>query len=218
MPRDMLTREQIVQSAIELLDAEGIDGLSMRRLGNRLNSAATAVYWHVRSKDELVVLAADAVWAEITLPDLDAVDWRTAATTMARDLYAMIMRHPWLVPAMSSHLIYGPGKARHDDHSLAVFEAAGFSGRDAEQAATVVLTFVLGRAVGATAEVAWRARLRRAGGDEQVQMQEVVERVSAIAMQFPRLRARGRAWAEGDRTLPSQDLEFGLQARLAGQP
>jgi AcrR family transcriptional regulator len=215
MSRDMLTKDQIVQAAIELLDAEGLEGLSMRRLGKRLNSAATAVYWHVQSKDNLVVLAGDAVWAEIQLPDLDAVEWRTAALTMARDLYTMILRHPWLVPAMSSHLIYGPGKARHDDHSLAVFEAAGFSGRDAEQAATAVFTFVLGLALGATAEVAWRTRLHRFG-DEKEQLQEAVERVTEIARQFPQLRARSTAWAEGDVASPSQSLEFGLQTILDG--
>ena len=50
MPRDTLTREQIVRAAIDLLDAEGLEGLNMRSLGTRLGSAATAVYWHVGSK------------------------------------------------------------------------------------------------------------------------------------------------------------------------
>jgi AcrR family transcriptional regulator len=51
MPRDTLTREQIVKAAMELLDDEGLEGLNMRALGRRLGSAATAVYWHVGSKD-----------------------------------------------------------------------------------------------------------------------------------------------------------------------
>ena len=84
MPRDTLTREQIVRTAIALLDAEGLEGFSMRGLGARLGSAATAVYWHVKSKDDLVRLAGDEVWNEIELPDLRAVDWRTAATTPTR--------------------------------------------------------------------------------------------------------------------------------------
>lgn len=226
MPRDTLTRQQIIHAAIELLDADGIEGLSMRRLGSRLGSAATAVYWHVNSRDDLIVLAADAVWSEITLPDLDEVDWRTAATTMAKDLYAMVVRHAWLVPAMSTHLIYGPGKARHDDHLLAVYEAAGFTGGDADQASTVVFTFVLGMALGTTAEVAWRRRLRRTG-NEQEQVRQVTEQVTQVAMQFPRLRARSTAWADSDpaAATPGQELDFGLrtiidglQARLAARP
>src|SRR5947209_15413288 len=59
MPRDTLTREQIVSAAIDLLDAEGLEGLNMRALGQRLGSAATSVYWHVGSKDNLIALAAD---------------------------------------------------------------------------------------------------------------------------------------------------------------
>jgi AcrR family transcriptional regulator len=51
MARDTLTLEQIVDAAVELLDAEGLEGLNMRALGKRPGSAPTAVYWHVGSKD-----------------------------------------------------------------------------------------------------------------------------------------------------------------------
>lgn len=218
MPRETLTREQIVQAAIDLLDAEGVDGLSMRRLGSRLGSAATTVYWHVKGKDELIELAADALWVEVDLPDLDQTDWRTAATAMATDLYAMILRHPWLVPAMSSHLLYGPGKARHDDHLLAVYEAAGFTGRAAAEATKVVFTYVLGTALGASAETAWRTRLRR-GGDEERQVRETVAKVTEIAASFPRLRAHSQDWTDSDPTtgsLADRDLGFGLRTILNG--
>src|SRR5262249_56956195 len=100
MPRETLTPEQIVRTAIELLDAEGLEGLSMRDLGARLGTAATAVYWHVKSKEQLLRLAGDAVWNEIALPDLSVVDWRTAGTAMASDLRAMFSRHPWLGQAV----------------------------------------------------------------------------------------------------------------------
>ena len=75
MPRDTLTLEQIVTAAVELLDAEGLEGLNMRALGNRLDSAATAVYWHVGSKDNLVRLAADSAWHEVGLPDPSQIGW-----------------------------------------------------------------------------------------------------------------------------------------------
>ena len=109
MPRDTLTRDQIVRTAVAILDAEGVDGLSMRRLGAELGSAATAVYWHVRSKDDLVVLAGDQVWDEIELPDVGALGWRAAAAALANGAHAMVGRHGWLVSTMSTHLIYGPG-------------------------------------------------------------------------------------------------------------
>src|SRR5262245_1377898 len=121
MPRDTLTREQIVKAAIDLLDAEGLEGLNMRALGKRLGSAATAVYWHLGGKADLVALAGDRVWNEIALPDLAVTDWRAAAASMATDLYATLTRHPWLVQAFGSFVVYGPGKARYDDHGIAVY-------------------------------------------------------------------------------------------------
>jgi AcrR family transcriptional regulator len=217
MPRDTLTREQIVRTAIHLLDAEGLEGLSMRSLGARLDSAATAVYWHVKSKDNLITLAGDEVWNEIELPDLSVVDWRTAATAMATGLYTMFTTHPWLVQAFGSHLFYGAGKARHDDHSLAVYETAGFAGAEADQAAATVFMFVLGNALGESASITLRRRLSRDGGDADELIRETIERASDIAMQFPRLRARVDAAAAADYAAPpDKSFEFGLQAILDG--
>ncbi|MGN9837270.1 TetR/AcrR family transcriptional regulator [Nonomuraea sp. H19] len=213
MPRDTLTRDQIVRAAIEVLDAEGVEGLNMRRLGTWLGAAATAVYWHVKSKDELLVLAADELWGEIELPDPVQVGWREAAAVMARNLHAMVLRHPWLVTAMSTHLIYGPGKARHDNHLIGVYEAAGFSGRRVDWAMNAVFVFALGQALGEASDAAWRRKVRRSGGDPEEQVREVVERITEIASLFPRLRARAEAPGDDE---PDQSFEFGLQAVLDG--
>src|SRR5690348_10986222 len=51
-----LSRAQIVRAAMEILDTEGMDALSMRRLGSRLGAGATSIYWHVAHKDELLEL------------------------------------------------------------------------------------------------------------------------------------------------------------------
>lgn len=190
----------------------------MRRLGNRLgHPAGTAIYWHVKSKDKLVVLAGDAVWDEIELPDLGEVGWRTAATRIAHDTYAMIIRHPWLLPAMSTQLVYGPGKARYDDHCLGVYEAAGFTGADADNAHKTVFAFVLATALGAAAEFLWRARLRRDDGNEEEQIRDTIAQANDIAMQFPRLRARIEATEDADHGgPPDKSLEFGLRTILDG--
>jgi hypothetical protein len=65
------------------------------------------MYWHVQSKDNLVLLVTDQVWGELTLPDLDAVGWRAAATAMATDLFQMFTRHPWLPLFWASPLFLG---------------------------------------------------------------------------------------------------------------
>jgi AcrR family transcriptional regulator len=216
MPRETLTRQQIVNGAIELLDAEGLEGLNMRALGKHLRSAATAVYWHVGSKANLIALAGDQVWGEVALPDLAATDWRTAAEEMATGLHAMLTRHPWLVQAFGTYMVYGPGKARYDDHSLAVFEAGGFSSTQADQATTAVFTFVLGNALGPVAADSLARKLSRDGGNAEELIRDHMVKASEIAVQFPHLRARIGTAALEYAAAPEKSFEFGLQAILDG--
>ncbi|TDD89496.1 TetR family transcriptional regulator [Actinomadura darangshiensis] len=216
MPRDTLSRDQIVRAAITLLDEEGLEGLNMRALGKRLDSAATAMYWHVKNKDNLVLLAADQMWSELTLPDLDQVSWRAAATTMAADLHQMFIRHPWLVQAFAAYVLYGEGKARHDDHGLAVYEAAGFKGDQADQAAGAVFTYVLGNAAGAAATASLMRRLDKDDAAEK-RFQDAMAGAKEIAMRYPRLRARLETTAATDyAAAPDRTFESGLQALLDG--
>ena len=216
MTRDTLTREQIVKAAVDLLDAEGLEGLNMRALGRRLGSAATAVYWHVGSKENLIRLAGDQAWNEVARPDPTADGWRTAATEMATGLYAMLIRHPWLLQAFGSFLMFGPGKARHDDHNLAIYEAAGFTGAQADQASSTVFTFVLGNAMGAAAAASLTRKLSREGGDAGQLMADAMAQAREIGAQFPRLQARlGHASADYG-AAPDDSFEFGLHAILDG--
>jgi AcrR family transcriptional regulator len=216
VPRDTLTREQIVNAAIDLLDSEGMEGLNMRSLGKRLGSAATAVYWHVGSKENLIALAGDQAWNEIALPDLTATDWRTAARQMATDLHAMLTRHPWLMQAFGSFLVFGPGKARHDDHHLAIYEAAGFTHTQADQAMATVFTFVLGNALGPAAAASMARKLSRDGGNAEELMRDSMAKAREIATRFPRLRARLETAAADYAAAPENTFEFGLQAILDG--
>jgi AcrR family transcriptional regulator len=216
MARDTLTREQVVTAAIELMDAEGLDGLNMRALGRLLGSAATAVYWHVGSKADLIALAGDQAWAEVTLPDPAADGWRAAAAAMATSLHAMLTRHPWVVQAFGSYPLFGPGKARHDDHLLAIYEAAGFPAAMADQATATVCTYVLGNALGPAAAASLTRKLSRDGGDAGKQMDDTMARAREIATQFPRLRARLATPTAGYYAAPEYSFEFGLQAILDG--
>jgi AcrR family transcriptional regulator len=207
--RRTLTRDEIVDAAVELLDAKGLDDFGMRALGKRLDSAATAMYWHVGSKDDLLALAADRVWNEISRPDPEARGWRAAATQMATELHAALTRHSWLVQTFGSVMLYGPGKARHDDHALAIYEAAGFTGASADRAATAVFTFALGNALGVAAATA----LARKG---KTRLRASMTKATAIAVEFPRLRARLETPAAEYGASPSGAFELGLEALLDG--
>jgi AcrR family transcriptional regulator len=217
MPRDSLTRESIVETAIALLDEEGLDGLNMRNLGKRLGTVATAVYWHVKNKDDLVVLTADVVWSEIELPDPAGVEWRAAATQLATGLHAMFSRHPWLVQAFGSYLFYGESKARYDDNCLAVYEAGGFAGAQADRAVGTVFTFVLGSVLGASATVSLTRRLSRNGKNAEEAIADTMTKAAAVAMRFPHLRARLDTPAATDYTgSPEDTFEHGLRVLLDG--
>jgi len=216
MPRDTLTREKIVGATVDLLDSEGLEGLNIRALGTRLGSAATAIYWHVGSKDNLIALAAEQAWNEITLPDPYDIGWREAAAAMASGLHAMLTRHPWLMQAFGSFLVFGPGKARHDDHILAIYETAGFSSAQADLASATVFTFVLGNALGTAAQASLTRRLRRGGGDAEELLRDHVTQATAIAAQFPRLAARLGEPAAASYAAPEGSFEFGLRAILDG--
>jgi AcrR family transcriptional regulator len=216
MARETLSREQIIRAAIEVLDADGLEGLNMRRLGSHLGYAPTAVYWHVPSKDELVVLAADELWDEISRPDPDLVGWREAATIMARDLYAMITRHLWLAQAMGGYFIYGPRKASHDDHAIGVYEAGGFAGRQLDSAMTTVALYVSGCAL---RDAAQAAMLRRLGPDPESQaegLRKVMQDMTETAVPYARLRARAEAYQDSDRADPQRGFEWGLETIFDG--
>ncbi|MEO3923856.1 TetR/AcrR family transcriptional regulator C-terminal domain-containing protein [Micromonosporaceae bacterium B7E4] len=64
-----LHRDRIVAAAVELLDREGVAGLTMRRLAERLGAGSTTLYWHVTNKDDVLDLALDQIFGEVLLPE-----------------------------------------------------------------------------------------------------------------------------------------------------
>lgn len=103
-----LSREQIVDAAIRILDAEGEDGLSMRRLGAELDAGAASVYWHVAGKDELLDLVADRLIGEV-LAGVSARDsWRDWMAAFARSLRRVLLAHRGAAPLVGRRVTTGP--------------------------------------------------------------------------------------------------------------
>ncbi|AYC36452.1 TetR family transcriptional regulator [Streptomyces griseorubiginosus] len=149
-PRRSLHQEQIVDAALALLDEGGIENLTMRRLGDRLGITAAALYWHVSSRQDLLVLAADTVWGRTALPGIQDLPWRRTVLEMAENLRSMLLRHPWLLTAMTVQALDGPARDRYEEHLRAVCETSGLTRRDAEQAVHSIVTFAIGAALAAT--------------------------------------------------------------------
>ncbi|WP_026411163.1 TetR/AcrR family transcriptional regulator [Actinomadura oligospora] len=155
-----LSRDQIVAAAIELLDADGLDGMSMRRLGTRLGAGATSAYWYVANKDELLELAMDEVMGEVEIPDPAEVGWREATAACAREYRAAILRHPWMIGLLGVLPAIGPNALRMGDRMVAALAAAGFRGGDLVFASSMLSSYTVGSSM---SEVAMRNVSGRAG-------------------------------------------------------
>ena len=121
-----LSRERILQVALQRADAEGIEALSMRKLAQELGVKAMSLYNHVANKDDMVDGMVDLVVGEIELPSLE-VDWKTAMRQRANSAHTVLLRHPWATLALMSRVNVGPAMLRYVDATLACLVEAGFS-------------------------------------------------------------------------------------------
>lgn len=81
--------------AVALLDEEGMDRLTMRRLAERLQAGATTLYWHVATKDDVIDLALDAVFGETPVPARHTGRPRDDITELLDGWRTVMLRHPW---------------------------------------------------------------------------------------------------------------------------
>ena len=93
--RQPLSRRVIVLAAIAIVDAEGLPALTMRHLAGDLGVAATAIYWHLRTRDEVLRGMLEHVVDEIEPPGAGN-DWADDARSVCRSMRAMLVRHPWV--------------------------------------------------------------------------------------------------------------------------
>jgi AcrR family transcriptional regulator len=92
-PRAPLSRAAIVEAALKIVDQEGLEGTSMRRVAEELGTAPSALYWHVRNKDELLQLVLDRVISEIALPPPDPEHWQEQLKALAREMRRVLTSH-----------------------------------------------------------------------------------------------------------------------------
>ena len=121
-----LSRERILQAAVELADEEGIEGLSMRRLADRLEVKAMSLYNHIANKDDLMDGMVDRVIAEINWSPQGA-HWKVALRQRANSAHAMLLRHPWATMPIVSRVNVGPAMLSYIDATLGCLHQAGFS-------------------------------------------------------------------------------------------
>ena len=96
-----LTKERIIEKALETIDQEGLHALSMRRLGHNLGVDPKAVYYYFANKEGLITGVLNRAFAELNLPDVLPGTWQDQLRQIVRAYNALISAHPNLVPYLA---------------------------------------------------------------------------------------------------------------------
>lgn len=142
VPRGTLTRARIVDAALELVDAGGIEALSMPKLAKRLGVGVMSLYTHVDSKDDLLDAVAQRVLASLPAPAGD--DWRARLAAHFRDLRAALARHPGLGTVLATKNVAAPAVFDLLEQRLSDLTASGVGDEEAAHLYYDLLVYTLG--------------------------------------------------------------------------
>jgi len=124
-PRRSLTRDAVVDAAIEVLDEGGIDGMNMRAVAERLGTGPASLYAHVSGKDELLSLIIEKLCGDIPLPVVGAAPWQEQLKDAIRAMRRMFGEHQDLARAALGNIPTGPNALRLINAVLGVLRDAG---------------------------------------------------------------------------------------------
>jgi AcrR family transcriptional regulator len=127
--RTPLTREAIVEAALRVLERDGAEGLSMRRVAEELGTGAASLYWHVTNKDALIELMVDRVAGEIGVPAPDPARWREQLIEWMTRSREVLKRYPGVGALTMGRIPIGPNTVRWIEWSLALLRGAGIPDR-----------------------------------------------------------------------------------------
>jgi AcrR family transcriptional regulator len=141
-PKPSLTLDQVVDDAIALADAKGLDAVTMRTLARQSRVAPMALYRYVGSKDELVDLMLDRTYAGMRRRSPSGRTWRARLTAIADDNYALYLRHPWAAQLVTNRPPLGPGMMGKYEYELGALENTSLPDVEKDAALAFVLGFV----------------------------------------------------------------------------
>ena len=141
--REPLSRERVLGAAVLLADEDGLESLTMRKLGLRLGVEAMSLYNHVANKDDLLDGMVDLVVSEIDLPS-EADDWKNAMRRRAISAQAVFSRHPWASALVDARASSGPARLRYFDWVIGTLRRAGFTLDLAVRAFSLLDSYVYG--------------------------------------------------------------------------
>ena len=205
--RPRVSREQVLDAALELADSGGLTAVTMANVGARLGVEAMSLYRHIGNKEEMLDGLVDRVFAEIEVP-ADADDWRDALRRRAVSAHAAMRHHPWAIGLMESRAQPGPSTLGHHDAMLGLLFRAGFDGRGAVRVYNLLDSYIYGFAL-------QEATLPFSSPEEMAAVSE--QMMAAMADAFPHL-ARVQRELVGSGFVYADEFEAGLDIILAALP
>jgi AcrR family transcriptional regulator len=218
--RSGLTVQGIVAAAIAIADSDGIDGVSMRAVADRLGAGTMSLYTHVPGKPALIELMIDTVSGEVYAGSGQPVDqggWRTALSYIARRNWDWHLRHPWLLQVIAGRPVLGPNINRKYEAELTPLDGIGLTDIEMDSVLTTVLVHVEGLA-------RWQVslqKIREQTGESDNEWWANLAPALATMMDrsgFPLGSRVGQAAGEFHQSAadPAHGLEFGLERILDG--
>ncbi|MEV0532090.1 TetR/AcrR family transcriptional regulator C-terminal domain-containing protein [Kitasatospora sp. NPDC050463] len=210
--RALLSREIIARAALDVVDEQGSDGLTMRAVADRLGVKAASLYNHVSGKDELIDGLAELVNAGIDLRPLSGTggtggtggDWRTGLTAYVRGYRAAFLRHPHTIALLARRRVEAERQLLGYDALLGALGRAGLAPADAAEAAAAIDYLVLGSAL-----ETFTAGFTRSSADYRPRYPALADALEASA-------ARGGGPGTGAPGLDERGFELALRLLLDG--
>lgn len=216
-PKPRLSVEKIVEAATAIADTEGLAALSMRRVAERLGVTAMSLYTYVPGKAELLDLMLDRVCAETAKPDDVPGGWRARLELVARENWALYLRHPWLLHVATNRPVLGPNLIARYDYELRAVDGTGLTDIEMDLVVTMAGDYVHGAVRSALAAAALPTDSGQTDDEWWAELSPLLERVYDPE-RYPLATRVGAAAGEeyqaaGD---PARAFEFGLARLLDG--
>ena len=141
-PRPGLSVDEVVDAAIRLADAEGLDAVTMRRVARLAGVAPMSLYTYVPGKAELLDLMLDTTYARMGRTDTAGRPWRERVAAVAEENRALFAAHSWAASISTGRPPLGPGQMAKYDHELRALDGLGLSDVELDSALAQLLAFV----------------------------------------------------------------------------
>jgi AcrR family transcriptional regulator len=132
--RPRLSKSAVVSRALELADRGGVDALTIRRLATELGVTPMALYWHFRSKEDLLAALSDHIWSAVDLEVDQSAPWPDQLRAIMESLVSVLRAHPSGAHLVLEHEKESEGSMRAAEIALGLLRGAGF---DPEQASEI---------------------------------------------------------------------------------